>query len=183
MVEWVKGIYHWVLANQQGIVTVITSAEFAAVVSLIVLLIRQIKKVAGNTDNAKLLNGTVTTLQEKLGELKLVTDAMEKVKAELLATQNRVISMNNSLLNVEKQLSLFFDAQSVVYSTHRNEDTRANLLRIIGEAKALCEQVETPTEVKDVVETAPTVEVTEPVKTTEKKTTKNKKSVENVTRS
>lgn len=160
MVEWITGICDWFVENQDGILAFITSADFVAMISMIVLVIRQTIATIKNTTSTNLLNGSILSLDG-------VKVSMETVKTELLETQKKVAAMGDALTVVGKQLELFFEAQAVAYSTHRNEDTRANLMRIINEARSLTGAAPVATEVTDVIE--------EPVKTDVKTTKKTAK--------
>jgi cell division protein FtsB len=131
--EWLENIWNWIVGNKDAIFTVVSSAEFASIIALVVSLIRGKKNTAENTAISKELSKAVTEQKETNKTLKTEMEEMKKENAELKAEIKR--SAENTEATLTK-VTAVVNALSVVYNNSiKNPETRETVDNILTNAK------------------------------------------------
>ena len=162
------------MAHYEGIVTFVTSAQFAAIIGLVILLVKQIKKVKKNTE-------TTNSLQIKIVELDEMQRKMVVLTTQMAAVEQENRELKNTVKLMSKQFNLFFEAQTILYSTHKNENTRSSLMRIANKARTLTGDEPIDISHMEIVDTAKIQKTAEKAKTTVEKTVDTVKKVKKIT--
>lgn len=144
--EFFNNIWNWFVDNKDAIVGTLTSANFIAFVGSIVLLIKNLKSTKDNTKSSEELTQTLSKV-DAVSELTNVTNTTSnETQKKVDETLNEVNEIKNELEEVKtensEQIQLVLDkinaileAQSVVWSTIKDDTVRNTVTNIITSAK------------------------------------------------
>ena len=139
MVELIRNVGRWVVEHKDIIIATVTSSQFAGFIAAIVMFIKQKRKLAENTAQAK-------SLEDVIKENKTLTDKVTNLE-NTLSEQNKILTdfkdyvVKNTKTNAEdvavmnEKLNSIIDASSVAWSTIRDEEVRKNVGNILTTAK------------------------------------------------
>lgn len=137
--EFFSNVWLWIKENLNGILTVVTSAQFISIVLTIVKLIKQTKSLADNTGISKELskslekNEKLSDKVQVLGEASIkLHDEQEVTNKKLDEIEQRVNSALDSALN---KLNSVVEVMSIVYSGLKDENARKAVNTILTNAK------------------------------------------------
>ena len=137
--EFFNNVWLWIKENLNGILTVITSAQFVSIVLTIVKLVKQSKSLADNTGISKELskslekNDKLSDKVQVLGEASIkLHDEQEVTNKKLDEIEQRVNSALDSALN---KLNSVVEVMSIVYSGLKDENARKAVTTILTNAK------------------------------------------------
>ena len=131
--EFFSNIWNWFVTNKDSIFTVISSAEFVAIIGLVVSLIKGKKNTTENTTASKELTKAVAEQKETNKTLKTEIEGLKAENAELKAEVNR--SAENTEATLTK-VTAIVNALSVVYNNSiKNPETRETVDNILTNAK------------------------------------------------
>lgn len=149
MIEtWFLSIVEWFKENSTNIFAFCTSTAGIALITQIILIIRQIKATKKNNDTSSTLNKTVQTdlkntvkatdtLSANMSEVQVITNDNLKKTAVLNAQMSQLSKETNSNITaMTNKLNLLLDALSVVYTTIPDENIRASVTSMLANAKA-----------------------------------------------
>ena len=132
---WLENIRQWLMDNQTEILAVLTFIQSSGLVGIIVGFIKSIKKIKDNTDNTKKLNTSIESVDALKEEIVKLQDVNTKLieKCEHLENQNNDIQ--NSVDTLLTKVDAMIEVQSVVYTTIKDDKTRATVNNLLTNAK------------------------------------------------
>ena len=137
--EFFNNVWLWIKENLNGILTVVTSAQFVSIVLTIVKLVKQSKSLADNTGISKELskslekNDKLSDKVQVLGEASIkLHDEQEVTNKKLDEIEQRVNSALDSALN---KLNSVVEVMSIVYAGLKDENARKAVNTILTNAK------------------------------------------------
>lgn len=132
---WLENIRQWLIDNQTEILAVLTFIQSSGLVGIIVGFVKSIKKIKDNTDNTKKLNTSIESVDALKEEIVKLQDVNTKLieKCEHLENQNNDIQ--NSVDTLLTKVDAIIEVQSVVYTTIKDDKTRATVNNLLTNAK------------------------------------------------
>lgn len=137
--EFFNNVWLWIKENLNGILTVVTSAQFISIVLTIVKLVKQSKSLDDNTGISKELskslekNDKLSDKVQVLGEASIkLHDEQEVTNKKLDEIEQRLNSALDSALN---KLNSVVEVMSIVYSGLKDENARKAVNTILTNAK------------------------------------------------
>lgn len=132
---WLENIRQWLIDNQTEILAVLTFIQSSGLVGIIVGFVKSIKKIKDNTDNTKKLNTSIESVEALKEEIVKLQDVNTKLieKCEHLENQNNDIQ--NSVDTLLTKVDAMIEVQSVVYTTIKDDKTRATVNNLLTNAK------------------------------------------------
>ena len=139
MVEFFKNLFTWFVEHKDEIVVFFTSTNFAAVISSVILLIKQIK--ATRTTNKSVENSS--SILDKAVELaQSVTSVSDKTASTENNTEEikvKIDSVNKQFVNeleiLQQKLNAMLEVQTIVYNSMKDETARKNVFNLLTQAK------------------------------------------------
>lgn len=139
MVEFFKNLFTWFVEHKDEIVVFFTSTNFAAVISSVILLIKQIK--ATRTTNKSVENSS--SILDKAVELaQSVTSVSDKTASTESNTEEikvKIDSVNKQFVNeleiLQQKLNAMLEVQTIVYNSMKDETARKNVFNLLTQAK------------------------------------------------
>lgn len=170
MVEFFKNLFTWFVEHKDEIVVFFTSTNFAAVISSVILLIKQIK--ATRTTNKSVENSS--SILDKAVELaQSVTSVSDKTASTENNTEEikvKIDSVNKQFVNeleiLQQKLNAMLEVQTIVYNSMKDETARKNVFNLLTQAK--------------LVETSKYAELEQQVESLKKKVDEKVNDVQNV---
>lgn len=170
MVEFFKNLFTWFVEHKDEIVVFFTSTNFAAVISSVILLIKQIK--ATRTTNKSVENSS--SILDKAVELaQHVTSVSDKASSTENNTEEikvKIDSVNKQFVNeleiLQQKLNAMLEVQTIVYNSMKDETARKNVFNLLTQAK--------------LVETSKYAELEQQVESLKKKVDEKVNDVQNV---
>ena len=139
MMEFLKSCYMWIVENYKEIIMVLTSAQFASLVSGLFLLWKNVKSTRENVTSSGKLNetlGTTNKMRDDVAELKQTVDVLRNQNSDLKKETDR---LNESVKEYQevvlKKVNCMLEVQSIVYSTIKDETIRTTVNSILTNAK------------------------------------------------
>ena len=132
---WLENIRQWLIDNQTEILAVLTFIQSSGLVGIIVGFVKSIKKIKDNTDNTKKLNTSIESVDALKEEIVKLQDVNTKLieKCEHLENQNNDIQ--NGIDTLLTKVDAMIEVQSVVYTTIKDDKTRATVNNLLTNAK------------------------------------------------
>lgn len=132
---WLENIRQWLIDNQTEILAVLTFIQSSGLIGIIVGFVKSIKKIKDNTDNTKKLNTSIESVDALKEEIVKLQDVNTKLieKCEHLENQNNDIQ--NSVDTLLTKVDAMIEVQSVVYTTIKDDKTRATVNNLLTNAK------------------------------------------------
>ena len=139
MVEFFQSIYRWLAEHKDQIIAFLTSTNFAGIVSMIVITIKQTKATKIGTLS---MNNLIATLKEvnalatRFGD---AADTSSTILRNIATLQNKITDITNNITKtldvVQYKVNSMLEVQSLVYSTIKDDNIRANVANILTSAK------------------------------------------------
>ena len=170
MVEFFRNVFAWFGEHKDEIVVFFTSTNFAALLSGIILLIKQIK--ATHTTNKSVENSSsildkavelaqnVTSVSDKAS---LTESNTEEIKVKIDSSNKQ---FTNELEILQQKLNAMLEVQTIVYNSMKDETARKNVFNLLTQAK--------------LVETSKYAELEQQVESLKKKVAEKVNDVQNV---
>lgn len=131
--EFFSNIWNWFVSNKDSIFAIVSSAEFVAVVGLVVSLFKGKKSTAENTAINRELSKAVAEQKETN---KLLKNEIEELKRENAVLKAEVVRVTENTEATLTKTSAIVNALSVVYnSSIKNPETRETVDNILTNAK------------------------------------------------
>ena len=118
LLEWIK--YNWI-----SIVTFVSSANFIAIICLIVRIVVNIK-------TGKLQNKSLTTLIADLNKLNSTKESVDKNTSANINLVERVQNLENELIVNNRRIGAMLDVMGIVYMRSKDEDVRTAVANVIS---------------------------------------------------
>lgn len=139
MTEFFQNIYAWLAANSNKIVAFLTSANFLAMLTLVVNTIRTIKTNKGVAITFTDLKNELTESSKNrsvIASIKGVSDTIKDVtEATKTAIDETKALLDKELLTVTNKVNAILEVQSLVYSTIRDDSLRQTVSNLLNTAR------------------------------------------------
>lgn len=139
MVEFFQSIYRWLAEHKDQIIAFLTSTNFAGIVSMIVITIKQTKATKIGTLS---MNNLIAPLKEVNALATRVGDAADTsntILSNIATLQNKITDITNNITKtldiVQYKVNSMLEVQSLVYGTIKDDNIRANVINILTTAK------------------------------------------------
>lgn len=139
MVEFFQSIYRWLAEHKDQIIAFLTSTNFAGIVSMIVITIKQTKATKIGTLS---MNNLIAPLKEVNALATRVGDAADTsntILSNIATLQNKVTNITDSIVKtidvLQYKVNSMLEVQSLVYSTIKDDNLRTNVANILTTAK------------------------------------------------
>lgn len=139
MTEFFQNIYAWLAANSNKIVAFLTSANFLAMLTLVVNTIRTIKTNKGVAITSTDLKNELSESSKNrsvIASIKGVSDTIKDVtEATKTAIDETKALLDKELLTVTNKVNAMLEVQSLVYSTIRDDSLRQTVSNLLNTAR------------------------------------------------
>ena len=168
--NWLENIGKWFIDNQETILAVLTAIQSSGLIGFIAWAVKSTKQVKLNTKMTEVLNNSISCVDSLNGEVVGLKDVNKELIEKCEYLENQMNDLQNSMDILLTKVDAIIEVQSVVYTTIKDDKTRAtvnNLLtnakyavteqrkKLIEELEALREQIKTQAEAqKQLVEHA-----------------------------
>lgn len=168
--NWLENIGKWFIDNQETILAVLTAIQSSGLIGFIAWAVKSTKQVKLNTKTTEALNNSISCVDGLNGEVVGLKDVNKELIEKCEYLENQMNDLQNSMDILITKVDAIIEVQSVVYTTIKDDKTRAtvnNLLtnakyavteqrkKLIEELEALREQIKTQAEAqKQLVEHA-----------------------------
>ena len=168
--NWLANIGKWFIDNQETILAVLTAIQSSGLIGFIAWAVKSTKQVKLNTKTTEVLNNSISCVDSLNGEVVGLKDVNKELIEKCEYLENQMNDLQNSMDILLTKVDAIIEVQSVVYTTIKDDKTRAtvnNLLtnakyavteqrkKLIEELEALREQIKTQAEAqKQLVEHA-----------------------------
>ena len=168
--NWLENIGKWFIDNQETILAVLTAIQSSGLIGFIAWAVKSTKQVKLNTKTTEVLNNSISCVDGLNGEVVGLKDINKELIEKCEYLENQMNDLQNSMDILLTKVDAIIEVQSVVYTTIKDDKTRAtvnNLLtnakyavteqrkKLIEELEALREQIKTQAEAqKQLVEHA-----------------------------
>ena len=168
--NWLENIGKWFIDNQETILAVLTAIQSSGLIGFIAWAVKSTKQVKLNTKTTEVLNNSISCVDGLNGEVVGLKDVNKELIEKCEYLENQMNDLQNSMDILLTKVDAIIEVQSVVYTTIKDDKTRAtvnNLLtnakyavteqrkKLIEELEALREQIKTQAEAqKQIVEHA-----------------------------
>ena len=168
--NWLENIGKWFIDNQETILAVLTAIQSSGLIGFITWAVKSTKQVKLNTKTTEVLNNSISCVDSLNGEVVGLKDVNKELIEKCEYLENQMNDLQNSMDILLTKVDAIIEVQSVVYTTIKDDKTRAtvnNLLtnakyavteqrkKLIEELEALREQIKTQAEAqKQLVEHA-----------------------------
>lgn len=138
---WLENIGKWFVENKETILAVLTAIQSSGLVGFIAWAVKSTKQVKLNTKTTETLNNSIACvdgLNSEVAEMKDVNKVLIK-KCDYL--ENQMNDLENSMDILITKIDAIIEVQSVVYTTIKDDKTRATVNNLLTNAKyAVTEQ-------------------------------------------
>lgn len=139
MIEFFQNIYAWLAANSNKIVAFLTSANFLAMLTLVVNTIRTIKTNKGVAITSTDLKNELTESSKNRSVIASIKGVSETIKDVTEATKTAIDEtkalLDKELLTVTNKVNAILEVQSLVYSTIRDDSLRQTVSNLLNTAR------------------------------------------------
>lgn len=139
MTEFFQNIYAWLAANSNKIVAFLTSANFLAMLTLVVNTIRTIKTNKGVAITSTDLKNELTESSKNRSVIASIKGVSETIKDVTEATKTAIDEtkalLDKELLTVTNKVNAMLEVQSLVYSTIRDDSLRQTVSNLLNTAR------------------------------------------------
>lgn len=139
MTEFFQNIYAWLAANSNKIVAFLTSANFLAMLTLVVNTVRTIKTNKGVAITSTDLKNELTESSKNrsvIASIKGVSDTIKDVtEATKTAIDETKALLDKELLTITNKVNAMLEVQSLVYSTIRDDSLRQTVSNLLNTAR------------------------------------------------
>lgn len=170
MVEFFKNLFTWFVEHKDGIVVFFTSTNFAAVVSSVILLIKQIKATRNTNKSVENSSSILDKAVELAQSVTSVSDKTASTESNTEEIKTKIDSVNKQFVNeleiLQQKLNAMLEVQTIVYNSMKDETARKNVFNLLTQAK--------------LVETSKYAELEQQVESLKKKVEEKVNDVQNV---
>lgn len=139
MTEFFQNIYAWLAANSNKIVAFLTSANFLAMLTLVVNTVRTIKTNKGVAITSTDLKTELAESSKNRSVIASIKGVSETIKDVTEATKTAIDEtkalLDKELLTVTNKVNAMLEVQSLVYSTIRDDSLRQTVSNLLNTAR------------------------------------------------
>ena len=138
---WLENIGKWFVENKETILAVLTAIQSSGLVGFIAWAVKSTKQVKLNTKTTETLNKSITCVDGLNGEVTEMKDVNKTLIAKCEYLENQMNDLQNSMDILLTKVDAMIEVQSVVYTTIKDDKTRATVNNLLTNAKyAVTEQ-------------------------------------------
>lgn len=138
---WLENIGKWFVENKETILAVLTAIQSSGLVGFIAWAVKSTKQVKLNTKTTETLNKSITCVDSLNGEVTEMKDVNKVLIEKCDYLENQMNDLENSMDILITKIDAIIEVQSVVYTTIKDDKTRATVNNLLTNAKyAVTEQ-------------------------------------------
>ena len=138
---WLENIGKWFVENKETILAVLTAIQSSGLIGFIAWAIKSTKQVKLNTKTTETLNKSITCVDGLNGEVTEMKDVNKALIEKCEYLENQMNDLQNSMDILLTKVDAMIEVQSVVYTTIKDDKTRATVNNLLTNAKyAVTEQ-------------------------------------------
>ena len=138
---WLENIGKWFVENKETILAVLTAIQSSGLVGFIAWAVKSTKQVKLNTKTTETLNKSITCVDGLNGEVAEMKDVNKTLIEKCDYLENQMNDLENSMDILITKIDAIIEVQSVVYTTIKDDKTRATVNNLLTNAKyAVTEQ-------------------------------------------
>ena len=138
---WLENIGKWFVENKETILAVLTAIQSSGLVGFIAWAVKSTKQVKLNTKTTETLNKSITFVDGLNGEVAEMKDVNKALIEKCEYLENQMNDLQNSMDILLTKVDAMIEVQSVVYTTIKDDKTRATVNNLLTNAKyAVTEQ-------------------------------------------
>ena len=139
--NWLENIGKWFIDNQETILAVLTAIQSSGLVGFIAWAVKSTKQVKLNTKTTEVLNNSISCVDSLNGEVVGLKDVNKELIEKCEYLENQMNDLQNSMDILLTKVDAIIEVQSVVYTTIKDDKTRATVNNLLTNAKyAVTEQ-------------------------------------------
>ena len=138
---WLENIGKWFVENKETILAVLTAIQSSGLIGFIAWAVKSTKQVKLNTKTTETLNKSITCVDGLNGEVAEMKDVNKVLIEKCDYLENQMNDLENSMDILITKVDAIIEVQSVVYTTIKDDKTRATVNNLLTNAKyAVTEQ-------------------------------------------
>lgn len=138
---WLENIGKWFVENKETILAVLTAIQSSGLIGFIAWAVKSTKQVKLNTKTTETLNKSITCVDSLNGEVTEMKDVNKMLIEKCDYLENQMNDLENSMDILITKIDAIIEVQSVVYTTIKDDKTRATVNNLLTNAKyAVTEQ-------------------------------------------
>jgi hypothetical protein len=138
---WLENIGKWFVENKETILAVLTAIQSSGLIGFIIWAVKSTKQVKLNTKTTETLNKSITCVDGLNGEVAEMKDVNKVLIEKCEYLENQMNDLENSMDILITKIDAIIEVQSVVYTTIKDDKTRATVNNLLTNAKyAVTEQ-------------------------------------------
>ena len=138
---WLENIGKWFVENKETILAVLTAIQSSGLIGFIAWAVKSTKQVKLNTKTTETLNKSITFVDGLNGEVTEMKDVNKTLIEKCEYLENQMNDLQNSMDILLTKVDAMIEVQSVVYTTIKDDKTRATVNNLLTNAKyAVTEQ-------------------------------------------
>lgn len=138
---WLENIGKWFVENKETILAVLTAIQSSGLIGFIAWAVKSTKQVKLNTQTTETLNKSITCVDSLNGEVAEMKDVNKTLIEKCEYLENQMNDLQNSMDILLTKVDAMIEVQSVVYTTIKDDKTRATVNNLLTNAKyAVTEQ-------------------------------------------
>lgn len=138
---WLENIGKWFVENKETILAVLTAIQSSGLIGFIAWAVKSTKQVKLNTKTTETLNKSITCVDGLNGEVIQMKDVNKALIEKCEYLENQMNDLENSMDILLTKIDAIIEVQSVVYTTIKDDKTRATVNNLLTNAKyAVTEQ-------------------------------------------
>lgn len=138
---WLENIGKWFVENKETILAVLTAIQSSGLIGFIAWAVKSTKQVKLNTKTTETLNKSITCVDGLNGEVAEIKDVNKALIEKCEYLENQMNDLQNSMDILLTKVDAIIEVQSVVYTTIKDDKTRATVNNLLTNAKyAVTEQ-------------------------------------------
>ena len=138
---WLENIGKWFVENKETILAVLTAIQSSGLVGFIAWAVKSTKQVKLNTKTTETLNKSITCVDGLNVEVTEMKDVNKTLIEKCEYLENQMNDLENSMDILITKIDAIIEVQSVVYTTIKDDKTRATVNNLLTNAKyAVTEQ-------------------------------------------
>lgn len=138
---WLENIGKWFVENKDTILAVLTAIQSSGLIGFIAWAVKSTKQVKLNTKTTETLNKSITCVDGLNGEVIEMKGVNKTLIEKCEYLENQMNDLQNSMDILLTKVDAMIEVQSVVYTTIKDDKTRATVNNLLTNAKyAVTEQ-------------------------------------------
>lgn len=138
---WLENIGKWFVENKETILAVLTAIQSSGLIGFIAWAVKSTKQVKLNTKTTETLNKSIACVDSLNGEVTEMKDVNKTLIEKCEYLENQMNDLQNSMDILLTKVDAMIEVQSVVYTTIKDDKTRATVNNLLTNAKyAVTEQ-------------------------------------------